>query len=89
MLYTLQTIAEAVGDWYYSRRVTKEIDCPYPCDSSCHNLIPESTVDQVKPSSVLICLALLLHLMMTGSYRKWSSQAFAGELIEWRAGIAG
>ncbi|KAK3220699.1 hypothetical protein Dsin_014669 [Dipteronia sinensis] len=35
-----KTIAEAVGDWYYSRRVTKEIDCPYPCDSSCHNLIP-------------------------------------------------
>ncbi|KAH7557648.1 hypothetical protein JRO89_XS11G0196800 [Xanthoceras sorbifolium] len=35
-----KTIAEAVGDWYYSRRVTKEIDCPYPCDTSCHNLIP-------------------------------------------------
>ena len=35
-----KTIAEAVGDWYYNRRVTKEIDCPYPCDSSCHNLIP-------------------------------------------------
>ncbi|TXG70922.1 hypothetical protein EZV62_005857 [Acer yangbiense] len=36
-----KTIAEAVGDWYYNRRVTKEIDCSYPCDSSCHNLIPE------------------------------------------------
>ncbi|KAK2653886.1 hypothetical protein Ddye_013742 [Dipteronia dyeriana] len=35
-----KTIAEAVGDWYYSRRLTKEIDCPYPCDSFCHNLIP-------------------------------------------------
>ncbi|KAK0597713.1 hypothetical protein LWI29_027924 [Acer saccharum] len=35
-----KTIAEAVGDWYYNRRVTKEIDCPYPCDSSCHNIIP-------------------------------------------------
>ncbi|KAK0596809.1 hypothetical protein LWI29_019262 [Acer saccharum] len=35
-----KTIAEAVGDWYYNRRVTKEIDCPYPCDSTCHNLIP-------------------------------------------------
>ncbi|GAV79301.1 PAE domain-containing protein [Cephalotus follicularis] len=39
-----KTIAEAVGDWYYSRRVTKEIDCPYPCDSTCHNLIPSSQV---------------------------------------------
>ncbi|KAF5480419.1 hypothetical protein F2P56_001171 [Juglans regia] len=35
-----KTIAEAVGDWYFSRRVTKEIDCAYPCDSTCHNLIP-------------------------------------------------
>ncbi|XP_041005815.1 pectin acetylesterase 9 [Juglans microcarpa x Juglans regia] len=35
-----KTIAEAVGDWYFSRRVTKEIDCAYPCDRTCHNLIP-------------------------------------------------
>ncbi|XP_044469074.1 pectin acetylesterase 9 [Mangifera indica] len=35
-----KTIAEAVGDWYFSRRVTREIDCGYPCDSSCRNLIP-------------------------------------------------
>ncbi|KAF3432976.1 hypothetical protein FNV43_RR24078 [Rhamnella rubrinervis] len=35
-----QTIAEAVGDWYFSRRVTKEIDCAYPCGTNCHNLIP-------------------------------------------------
>lgn len=33
-----KTIAEAVGDWYFDRKVTREIDCPYPCDSSCHNL---------------------------------------------------
>ncbi|KAB1210687.1 hypothetical protein CJ030_MR6G009127 [Morella rubra] len=35
-----KTIAEAVGDWYFSRMVTEEIDCAYPCDSTCHNLIP-------------------------------------------------
>ncbi|PON90850.1 Pectinacetylesterase/NOTUM [Trema orientale] len=35
-----KTIAEAVGDWYFGRRVTKEIDCAYPCDTTCHNLIP-------------------------------------------------
>ncbi|GAB4858274.1 Pectin acetylesterase 9 [Ancistrocladus abbreviatus] len=34
-----KTIAEAVGDWYFSRRLTKLIDCAYPCNSSCHNLI--------------------------------------------------
>jgi len=38
--YLLQTIAEAVGDWYFSRTVSKEIDCAYPCDETCHNLIP-------------------------------------------------
>ncbi|KAJ7969943.1 Pectin acetylesterase [Quillaja saponaria] len=35
-----KTIAEAVGDWYFSRNITKEIDCAYPCDTTCHNLIP-------------------------------------------------
>ncbi|XWS61174.1 hypothetical protein CRYUN_Cryun07bG0103300 [Craigia yunnanensis] len=35
-----KTIAEAVGDWYFSRRETKDIDCEYPCDTTCHNLIP-------------------------------------------------
>jgi len=33
-----KTIAEVVGDWYFDRKVTKDIDCPYPCDSSCHQL---------------------------------------------------
>ncbi|GAB2249851.1 hypothetical protein Droror1_Dr00013210 [Drosera rotundifolia] len=34
-----KTIAEAVGDWYFGRSVTKLIDCAYPCDTTCHNLI--------------------------------------------------
>nr|GLL28173.1 pectin acetylesterase 9 isoform X6 [Ipomoea trifida] len=34
-----KTIAEAVGDWYFSRRVSKQVDCAYPCDSTCHNII--------------------------------------------------
>ncbi|XP_042505727.1 pectin acetylesterase 9 isoform X2 [Macadamia integrifolia] len=36
-----KTISEAVGDWYFERNVTKEIDCPYPCDTTCHNIIPQ------------------------------------------------
>ncbi|XP_014514814.1 pectin acetylesterase 9 [Vigna radiata var. radiata] len=36
-----KSIAEAVGDWYFSRNISKEIDCPYPCDGTCHNIIPE------------------------------------------------
>eukprot|EP01018_Ginkgo_biloba_P034060 Gb_06563 [translate_table: standard] len=34
-----KTIAQAVGDWYFERDIVKEIDCPYPCDQTCHNLI--------------------------------------------------
>ncbi|OIV91437.1 hypothetical protein TanjilG_02055 [Lupinus angustifolius] len=39
-----KTIAEAVGDWYFSRNRSKEIDCAYPCDTTCINNIPQSQV---------------------------------------------
>ncbi|KAH9619088.1 hypothetical protein KSS87_010721 [Heliosperma pusillum] len=32
-------VALAVGDWYFDRAATKLIDCPYPCDNTCHNLV--------------------------------------------------
>ncbi|CAJ2630009.1 unnamed protein product [Trifolium pratense] len=35
-----KTIAKAVGDWYFGRSKTQEIDCAYPCDKTCHNMIP-------------------------------------------------
>ncbi|PKA48252.1 hypothetical protein AXF42_Ash020649 [Apostasia shenzhenica] len=35
-----KTIAQAVGDWYFERGTSKEVDCPYPCDHTCQNLIP-------------------------------------------------
>lgn len=34
-----QGIAKSVGDWYFDRVALKAIDCPYPCDSTCHNLV--------------------------------------------------
>ncbi|CAA0838288.1 Pectin acetylesterase 8 [Striga hermonthica] len=34
-----QSIAKAVGDWYYDRSPFKKIDCPYPCDKTCHNRV--------------------------------------------------
>lgn len=34
-----QPIAIAVGNWYFDRAVVKAIDCAYPCDKTCHNLI--------------------------------------------------
>ncbi|GAB2272894.1 Pectin acetylesterase 8 [Dionaea muscipula] len=30
-------IAKAVGDWFYHRSPFQMVDCPYPCDRSCHN----------------------------------------------------
>ncbi|XP_057478549.1 LOW QUALITY PROTEIN: pectin acetylesterase 8-like [Actinidia eriantha] len=32
-------IAEAVGDWYFNRSPFQKIDCPYPCDKTCHNRV--------------------------------------------------
>ncbi|KAK9692080.1 hypothetical protein RND81_09G239600 [Saponaria officinalis] len=34
-----KAVATAVGDWYFGRADTKLIDCAYPCDNTCHNLI--------------------------------------------------
>ncbi|WJX88236.1 [Wnt protein] O-palmitoleoyl-L-serine hydrolase [Trifolium repens] len=31
------TIAKAIGDWYFERRTFNQIDCPYPCNPTCHN----------------------------------------------------
>lgn len=35
----VQTIAKAVGDWFYDRAPFQKIDCPYPCDKTCHNRV--------------------------------------------------
>ncbi|KAK4406804.1 Pectin acetylesterase 12 [Sesamum angolense] len=32
-------VALAVGDWYFDRASVKAIDCAYPCDRTCHNLV--------------------------------------------------
>ncbi|XP_010544127.1 PREDICTED: pectin acetylesterase 2 isoform X2 [Tarenaya hassleriana] len=36
-------IAVAVGDWYFGRGGGKLIDCAYPCDKTCHNLVFKSS----------------------------------------------
>ncbi|XP_010529277.1 PREDICTED: pectin acetylesterase 8 [Tarenaya hassleriana] len=33
------TIARAVGDWVYDRKLFQKIDCPYPCNPTCHNRV--------------------------------------------------
>ncbi|MCH93895.1 protein notum-like [Trifolium medium] len=37
----IQTIAQAVADWFFERRPFHQIDCPYPCNPSCHNRVFE------------------------------------------------
>lgn len=38
VMFWKQTIAESVGDWYFNRKVKKEIDCPYPCNPTCYHM---------------------------------------------------
>ncbi|KAF5773781.1 putative pectinacetylesterase/NOTUM [Helianthus annuus] len=33
-----KTIAESVGDWFFERKVSKHIDCPYPCNPTCYHM---------------------------------------------------
>ncbi|GKC44519.1 pectin acetylesterase 9 isoform X1, partial [Tanacetum coccineum] len=42
-----ETIADSVGDWYFGRNVSKKIDCAYPCDTTCHNLIPTGSTNDL------------------------------------------
>lgn len=39
LILFLQAIAVSVGDWYFDRVGVKAIDCAYPCDTTCHNLV--------------------------------------------------
>ncbi|XP_051119505.1 pectin acetylesterase 8-like [Andrographis paniculata] len=34
-----KTIAKAAADWFYDTSPFQKIDCPYPCDKTCHNRI--------------------------------------------------
>ncbi|CAI7744452.1 unnamed protein product [Closterium sp. NIES-53] len=30
-----KTMAEAIGDWYFDRKLTMLVDCPFPCNPTC------------------------------------------------------
>ncbi|XVF22220.1 hypothetical protein REPUB_Repub12eG0154800 [Reevesia pubescens] len=34
-----KAVAVSVGDWFFDRTAVKAIDCAYPCDHTCHNLV--------------------------------------------------
>ncbi|KAK9088296.1 hypothetical protein Scep_027378 [Stephania cephalantha] len=33
------SVALSVGGWFFDRVGVSAIDCPYPCDNTCHNLV--------------------------------------------------
>ncbi|KAK9169118.1 hypothetical protein Syun_001258 [Stephania yunnanensis] len=35
----LLSVALSVGDWFFDRVGVSAIDCPYPYDNTCHNLV--------------------------------------------------
>ncbi|KAK9151997.1 hypothetical protein Syun_010306 [Stephania yunnanensis] len=35
----ITSVALSVGDWFFDRVGVSAIDCPYPCDNTCHNLV--------------------------------------------------
>ncbi|KAK7855103.1 pectin acetylesterase 10 [Quercus suber] len=39
LVINLQGVAESVGNWYFDRADIKAVDCPFPCDKTCHNLV--------------------------------------------------
>ncbi|KAK9094174.1 hypothetical protein Scep_025643 [Stephania cephalantha] len=34
-----KSVALSVCDWFFDRVGVSAIDCPYPCDNTCHNLV--------------------------------------------------
>ncbi|KAK8489919.1 hypothetical protein V6N13_003017 [Hibiscus sabdariffa] len=32
-----KAVAASVGNWFFDRNTVKAIDCPYPCDKTCHD----------------------------------------------------
>ncbi|XP_009616254.1 pectin acetylesterase 8-like [Nicotiana tomentosiformis] len=39
-----KTIAIALGDWFFDKNSFQKIDCPYPCDKTCHNRVFDPNV---------------------------------------------
>ncbi|KAK9162742.1 hypothetical protein Syun_003644 [Stephania yunnanensis] len=35
----VDSVTLSVGDWFFDRVEVSAIDCPYPCDNTCHNLV--------------------------------------------------
>ncbi|KAK9087161.1 hypothetical protein Syun_029555 [Stephania yunnanensis] len=38
-IWLILSVALSVDDWFFDRVGVSAIDCPYPCDNTCHNLV--------------------------------------------------
>ncbi|KAK9098928.1 hypothetical protein Syun_025973 [Stephania yunnanensis] len=45
-LLSVQSVTLSIGDWFFDRVGVSAIDCPYPCDNTCHNLRIENIINQ-------------------------------------------
>ncbi|GLU16632.1 hypothetical protein SLE2022_330550 [Rubroshorea leprosula] len=61
-----KAIAVSVGDWFLDRTTVKAVDCAYPCDKSCHDLVFNDVTSSLEisqstrlTSTVLTLLGLL------------------------------
>lgn len=75
------TTAEAVGDWFFGRREVKEIDCLYPCNPTCMNMVFWScwidptvrlcctfgpSLASFRPLCDILCCSIFIQLNVTG-----------------------
>lgn len=59
LIINMQGIAQSVGDWYFDRAEVKSIDCPYPCDKTCHNLVFRQSFQENEANQPLLLLPFL------------------------------
>ncbi|XP_068334536.1 pectin acetylesterase 3 [Pyrus communis] len=63
-----RAIAVSVGDWYFDRVPVKAIDCAYPCDNTCHNLMSNedlsSSVTYSQSTRLSLTVLNLLSVLM-------------------------
>ncbi|GAB4857960.1 Pectin acetylesterase 8 [Ancistrocladus abbreviatus] len=62
-------IAKAIGDWFYDQSPFHMIDCPFPCDSTCHDRVfgpldQPGNESQGRQPWLLLVMLLAMNLMV-------------------------
>ncbi|XWS31921.1 hypothetical protein CRYUN_Cryun23aG0117200 [Craigia yunnanensis] len=58
-----KAVSVSVGDWFFDRTAVKAIDCPYPCDNTCHNLVFNDVTSTITISQSTRLTFTLLNLL--------------------------